>query len=94
VGLSKVILIENRFIVGDKDQLEPPTLHWKSILRLAFHTTTVPGMKSLFIDLPSCNKGIPVCHNILTFMAIKIVTILTGRTPDSAVMTTRAGKYH
>jgi hypothetical protein len=22
------------------------------------------------------------------------VTVLTGRTPDSAVMTTRAGKYH
>jgi hypothetical protein len=25
---------------------------------------------------------------------ISSVTILTGKTPDSAVMTTRAGKYH
>jgi hypothetical protein len=58
--------------MGDKDQSELPTLHWKSILRSVFHTITVPGMKLLFIDLPSC---IPVCYNILTFVAIKIHTI-------------------
>jgi hypothetical protein len=64
--------------MGDKDQSKSPTLHWKSILRLVFHTLTVPGMKPLVIDLPSCNKGISVCHNILTFVSIKIHSIMHG----------------
>jgi hypothetical protein len=27
-------------------------------------------------------------------VGVLAVTVLTGKTPDSAVMTTRAGKYH
>jgi hypothetical protein len=37
----------------------------------------------------------PLLMLILLHVLVTIpVTILTGRTPDSAVMTTRAGKYH
>jgi hypothetical protein len=31
---------------------------------------------------------------VLLRFVIARVTVLTGKTPDSAVMTTRAGKYH
>jgi hypothetical protein len=33
-------------------------------------------------------------YDEVKMMVPMIVTVLTGKTPDSAVMTTRAGKYH
>ena len=65
---------------NNKNQPESSTLHLNILKILSFmlYTITVPGMKSLFIVLPSCNKGLPVCHDILMFMLIKIHTIMHG----------------
>src|ERR1700744_1770303 len=66
--------------MSDKNQLISSPLHLDSsvITCSVLNTIIVPDVKSFLILLPSGNKANPVCHNILTLMAIKIHPILHG----------------
>ena len=78
MDLLLVILIKDRLIMGDENELETAYRSEHSEAQRASECISciVISVKSKFIFFESLDKRLPIFHNVLTFMTINVHAIL------------------